>query len=66
MFNKTLFLNLKISKFQSRHYRYISTDPLGSIRGSQGSAEHTLGTTDLDKQDSIYLMHLSSNNTYVT
>ena len=30
------------------------------------SAEHTLGTTDLDAQDSIYLMHKSSNNTYVT
>jgi hypothetical protein len=47
MFNKELFIWLKISKFQSSHYRNVSGDPVGTGRGSLGIAEHSFGTTGI-------------------
>ena len=40
IFNKILLLQFKNNKLKGSHYRSVSMDPLGS-------AEQTLGTTDL-------------------
>jgi len=50
LYFKNMVPLLKLRKIESKNYRNVSTNPLGTGRGSQGISKHTLGTIGVSEK----------------